>query len=262
MQEHTYLFIDGGHLRRNYTATVQRWYGNEGAIELKLVKDSFGANKCFYYDCVDDICGEQEGQLDFEARVAREEAFFDAIQEIPGTHVRLGSMTGTRKNKRQKQVDILLAVDALNHAVRRNMNRVILLTGDQDFKPVVQSLVDMGLFVSVAGDARHTSKDLARSADYYQRLSLANYHEWTTATLRSNYSTPTKTVQSAAPGGYAAIKKGTVGGIPAELYRGGPPDYIILQRNPQGFVQVAFNNLERLTLFCEIDLGEVAWDSA
>ncbi len=52
------------------------------------------------------------------------------------------------------------------------MNRVTLLTGDLDFKPLVQSLVDMGLHVEVAGDARHTSTDLADAADSYRPLSL------------------------------------------------------------------------------------------
>src|SRR5262245_9289366 len=121
MDEQTYLFVDGGHLRRHYPQTAQRWFGDEARLEVRQVKEKLQATKCFYYDCVDDIQGENESQESFEIRLREQEAQFAKIQEIYATHVQLGSMTGTRKNKRQKQVDILLAVDMLNHAFRRNM---------------------------------------------------------------------------------------------------------------------------------------------
>jgi hypothetical protein len=52
-------------------------------------------------------------------------------------------MTGEKpKNARQKQVDVHLAVDMINHAVRQNLKRASLLTGDLDFKPAIKGVND------------------------------------------------------------------------------------------------------------------------
>ena len=41
-----------------------------------------------------------------------------------------------RKKLRQKKVDVLLAVEALDHAFRGNMSRAYLIAGDLDFAPL------------------------------------------------------------------------------------------------------------------------------
>lgn len=206
MQTWKYLFVDGGHLRQQYAVATQRWFGMDGELDFHRMKEVLGAHKCFYYDCVHDSPREGEPPTDLAARIANQEDRFKKIQEIKNTHVRLGSMTGSRKNRRQKKVDILLAVDALNHAFCGNMNEVILLTGDQDFVPVVDTLVNMGLFVTVAGDSRHTSMELARAADHYDPLSLRNYHDWTVASLKRRFPIPSTTPMHTPPGGVWARK--------------------------------------------------------
>jgi uncharacterized LabA/DUF88 family protein len=262
MAEQTYLFIDGGHLRRYYTDFAKKWFNSQGDIDFLEIKTALNATKCFYYDCVDDIQGESEPEPDFKARVAAQEEFFERIQEVQGTHVRLGSMTGQRKNKRQKQVDILLAVDALNHAVRRNMSSVILITGDQDFKPVVQSLVDMGLFVTVAGDAKHTSKDLARAADHYRRLTLEEYHRWTTAPLKARHPLPGKFSKNAARiQGYDFRERGTFGGRSFELYAGTTGSgYLVVMPLEGNVLHLQLQDLQRLTVYCEMEFGKLVWE--
>src|SRR5881409_2788863 len=117
----TYLFIDGGYLQKHYAESVQRWFGEDAEIDFNQVKGSFHAQKCFYYDCLDDIRGEGEDKASFVKRITRQENSFNKIREVVGTHVRLGSLTGTAKHKRQKKVDILLAVDMMNHASRKNL---------------------------------------------------------------------------------------------------------------------------------------------
>jgi hypothetical protein len=64
--------------------------------------------------------------------------------------VRLGSLSGKGNRKRQKKVDVLLAVEALDHAFRKNMAQVCLITGDLDFSPLVESLVKLGTYVTVS----------------------------------------------------------------------------------------------------------------
>jgi uncharacterized LabA/DUF88 family protein len=262
MSEPTYLFIDGGHLRRNYTDTVRRWFGSDGEIRIDTVKTTFSAHKCFYYDSIDDIPHDGERLADCEARVRKQEEVFNRIQSIYGTHVRLGSMTGTRKNKRQKQVDILLAVDVMNHAARRNMGRAVLLTGDQDFKPLVQSVVDMGLFIHVAGDIRHTSRDLAHAADHYEPLTMTRYHQWSARALQTKFPIPIKCIQLLDARGQKKIKKGTIDGEPAECWCGPDTCQVTIQqpRDDDALLTVQFTEVDRLLLFCEMEFGKVEWE--
>lgn len=149
----------------------------------------------------------------------------------------------------------------LNHAFRRNMSHAILLTGDQDFKPVVQSLVDMGLMVTVAGDHRHMSSDLARAADYYRPITLTEYFDWTVQSLKNKFPIPVKGYTHENPkfaiSDLSLVKKGTIAGIPSELYRKGNEFWVVYEENERLWLEIRFNDVDRLSLFCEIELGEV-----
>jgi uncharacterized LabA/DUF88 family protein len=258
MQEQAYLFIDGGHLRQQFRNSIDRWYGEACDFDVQRVNNFFSASKCFYYDCVDEK-RNGESETDFKNRAAIQEANFDRISEVAATHVRLGSLSGSGKKRRQKKVDVQLAVDAMNHAARRNMSRAIFLTGDQDFLPVVQALVDMGLFVDVAGDKRHTSRDLARAADTYRPLSLFEYCGWTT-NVQKPPPLPQKYYKR-APGfhRWKLLKTGTLDNKNATLYQIGEGDHVIAQQERDGgFTMIRLSgNIDRLILFCEIDLGTV-----
>ncbi len=130
--EPTYLFIDGGHLRQYYAEGVREWFGNEGEINFTFIKSRMAAFKLFYYDCLDDVKRSGESEEDYNERVGKQEEQFDLIRSVVGAHVRRGSLTGkNEKKRRQKEVDILLTVDMMNHAIRQNMKRAVLLAGDR-----------------------------------------------------------------------------------------------------------------------------------
>lgn len=232
-------------------------------MDFNLVKNAFHALKCFYYDCLDDIKRSGETDFDFNARVAQQEAFFNNIRELFGTHVRLGSLTGTAKNKRQKKVDILLAVDMLNHANRRTMGRAVLLAGDRDFEPVVESLVEMGLIITVAGDERHTSKDLAAAADAYRKIAFDDYFAWSSEDLKSKYPRPTKwdgpNMFKVIQGG-RLVQKGTLGEYQVSLYESANK-FSALLTHPESIKSFAYtlDDLDRLRLYLKAMHGEVSW---
>jgi uncharacterized LabA/DUF88 family protein len=259
MSGETYLFIDGAYLRKHYTESTQKWFGEVGEINFKQLKESFHAQKCFYYDCLDDMRGEGESESGFESRLAKQEAFFNKIRGVVGSHVRLGSITGTAKNKRQKKVDILLAVDMMNHASRKNLERAILLSGDRDFEPVVNSLIEMGVFVEVAGDIRHTSKDLAWAADNFRPISFRSYYDWSSTVLRSEYSIPNMEANGSPPTPFEAslIKRGSIGDDPCTLHRYGKGGVIFIPSYKGGHsLTITFDDLERLQLFSELEFGD------
>ena len=171
-------------------------------------------------------------------------------------------MTGTARNKRQKQVDILLAVDVMNHAARRNTSAVHLITGDQDFKPLVQALVDMGLYVTVRGDFRHTSMELAEAADYFEPLRLSTYLSWSRKTTQAILEPPSRDQRSRNYHGYELIASGTVGGEPAELYGGIERDFIFRLVTTDEDLNLHHRDQDLLLKYCQIEFGEVTLRNA
>lgn len=174
----TYLFVDGSNFRQYFDEITQKWFGQEVEFDFKKIKEFFNAEKAFYYDCIDDVKTDNENQNDFDARVNLQEEKLNKIREVEGCHVHLGSLSGKGKKKRQKEVDVLLAVQMMEHAFRGNMSKAVLLSGDKDFRPLVESLVRLGLFVEVVGDQKHISKDLIHSADTHKTLNFRNYYKW------------------------------------------------------------------------------------
>lgn len=181
----TYAFVDAGHLKPNFANVTERWFGVPVDLDVATIRTAFQASKVFYYDSIDDVLRPDESSADLEARVREQEVALREVNAIVNTHVRYGSITGRGKRKRQKEVDILIAVDMMNHAARQNMDKAVLLTGDRDFTPLVETLVQMGLTVEVAGDYRFTSDILREAADHYRPLALHEYSEFVEHSARS-----------------------------------------------------------------------------
>jgi uncharacterized LabA/DUF88 family protein len=173
----TYLFIDGGYLKTVYRDLFAPLFGDNYVVDYKTVKDTFGARRAFLYDCLDDVQRTEESDAEFKARVKQQEDYFDAIDKVEGVHVRYGHLSPGRK-RQQKEVDVLLAVDMLTHAFNKNMDEAVLLSGDRDFRPVVESIVRLGTLVKVAYDPRIGSRPLARAADHEMEIDLNALCGW------------------------------------------------------------------------------------
>lgn len=179
MSEHHYLFLDGGYLRARHGEAIIGVFGQTCSLDLSTIR---GLNpgpqfhRVFYYDCLNDIpkVGETEDQL--QKRVTEQQTYFDKLQSFEGFHVRLGSLSGTSRKFRQKEVDILLAVDALEHAFRKNLSGISLLAGDLDFVPLVDSLVRSGTWVEILYDKRSFAQRLLDAADKAMALEFHNYY--------------------------------------------------------------------------------------
>lgn len=174
----TYLFVDAAHLKANFSDATQRWFGESVELDVSLLRQLFSVTKIFYYDSIDDVAKSTESPEELEVRIRQQEQALREINAIQNTHVRYGSVTGRdRRRRRQKEVDILIAVDMMNHAVRQNMDKAVLLTGDRDFTPLVETVVQLGLSIWVAGDYRFTSDVLKEAADYYLPLTITQYSQ-------------------------------------------------------------------------------------
>lgn len=258
----TYLFIDGGYLRRNYADSVRRWFGSDGEIDFEKIKSTYHAERCFYYDALEDERRQNETTADFDLRVQQEESFFTRIEEVEGTFVRLGSVTGKARNKRQKKVDILVAIEMLDHAVRRNMNRAVLLTGDRDFEPLVQSLVQTGVRVQIVGDKTTTSRYLARAADIYIPLRFEDYHRWTTEKLRTGFPISIRQTNM-PPHESKVIERAQLSGKEFTLQRLDSTGLYYIYGHEfyraTNHLTLESNDLPRLKLYFELQYGKPDW---
>ena len=179
MSDIVYIFIDGGYLKRAYKDTIGTLFGDYFEIDYYQIKNSILARRAFYYDCVDDTRRKGESDADFQARVQKQEEHLDAIDALEGFHVRRGYLAPGRLNQ-QKEVDVLLAVDMMNHAFSRNMTKAVLISGDRDFRPVVQGVaITAGTYVEVMYRKETGSKPLGRAADLVRYLDCIQLIQWT-----------------------------------------------------------------------------------
>jgi len=198
MPEVGYFFIDGAYVRAKFSEAIKRVFNVEAEPDVVSMQmwlrsrryQDFYAQKFFYYDCLQDVRKDNENEEDFKRRVAQQEAAFERIQSLPGFHVRLGSLSGEKKRLRQKKVDVLLAVDMLDHAFRKNMVAAYLLAGDADFVPVVEAVTKLGTWVEVYYHPRGASKELYWAADQGLPLDFNTLWDWSSKELRRNHRLP------------------------------------------------------------------------
>lgn len=109
---------------------------------------------------------------------------------ICGFHVFEGVAFGRKKRIRQKGIDIMIAVDMLRHSFRKNMDKAALLTGDLDFKPLLEALNLEGMYTTVYYSNESISKELLFAADDNFKITIQKLYEWSTDTFRNQYCIP------------------------------------------------------------------------
>jgi uncharacterized LabA/DUF88 family protein len=191
-------YADGQKLRLNYEALTADY------------------SKVFYYDALPErASGETEGE--YMARTSAERSLFDQLSSLDRFHVYEGDVrrSRSRRGPEQKKIDVMIAVDMLTHSFRRNMQQATLLTGDLDFKPLIDALVQEGMFVSLWFPPDETSKELKSAADQSRRFTVYNVHE---AMYEPKQFTIPKGVSENSKGEYAKVLKAwTVEGRTARL---------------------------------------------
>jgi len=184
-----YLFVDGAYLRSVLERKATRFFGGE-AIEVdyhSLFVSGF--NKRFYYDCLPPKKNNETRQ-DYDARIAPAIEHYNALRALDGFHVFLGTTASEGTKARQKGVDIMIAVHMLTHSFRRNMDKATLLTGDLDFKPLIEALVQDGMDVTLWFEPCSTSKELVYAADSQRELSITSLLPHTTPQFRQRHPVP------------------------------------------------------------------------
>jgi uncharacterized LabA/DUF88 family protein len=227
--EHTYVFIDGKYLESVHRETMQAFFGEDGDLDIFPIGRQAQASRVYFYDSIDYAQSANENESDWQARVQRLEDSLDHIRSLPGFFVRTGTVPGRNKGKRreQKEVDVMLAVDMVKHALKGNIKKAVLIAGDLDLRPAVEALVEEGVAVEVWYHASSFAQGLPAAADRGVELRFRNLYEWNAAAFKETHRVPM--VQS--PGGGTAGKLLRAGkfrdwGWAAQLYRWETPQQV------------------------------------
>lgn len=271
MANDTYLFIDGGYLQGVYRSLLNPIFGDGYLVDYKAVMATFAAKRAFLYDCLDDVQKPGESTGDYEARVQQQQDLFDAIDKVEGVHVCYGHLSPGRKGRQQKEVDVMLAVDMLTHSFYKNMVGTVLLSGDRDFKPVVESIVRLGTLVKVAYDPRSGSRELARAADYEMEIDITALCRWIkldkyesrgmhfpSASFSENQNDDPLKGMSPTP---TSMRKGVIGPAKQALSLGVINNtwYASVQLNARDYSVYYFHDRDKLLAFLSTQCGEIVW---
>ena len=160
-----YIFIDGACLR-NTKDRVAKDYFNGQTIYLDYANLFKDFEKVFIYDALPHK-NENETEEAYQARIIPEVKFLNYLRNLKGFHVYEGITRKRKKRKRveQKKVDVMLTVDVLHYAFKKNHQKVTLLTSDLDFLPLIEILVQEGIFIEVWYPPKKTNKELIYAAD-------------------------------------------------------------------------------------------------
>lgn len=261
MADSTYLFIDGAYLRARYTELMDKFLGVkfEGSIpfNFQTLKNRVQSTRAFYYDTVDDL-RRNESDEQFEKRVLEQEQFFESIQTVSGYHVQYGKVIG--KRKRQKQVDISLAVDMLEHAYAGNMSKVILLAGDSDFVPLVHAVVRRGVWVEILHYRPATAVDLLHQADEQTEFVFGDVYRWSKGEFTS--ANPIPKIGHIIDGrpenqGMPKVKAGQLGDQPFGIYMMGRDLHLFYSAS----LQAAHSNVDILARYVAAETDkEIVWE--
>ncbi|PSF34960.1 hypothetical protein C7H19_18320 [Aphanothece hegewaldii CCALA 016] len=196
-----YLFIDGGSLD-SVLATFSKELFGDRELEINYYHLAKGYQKVFYYDCLP-VKKEGENELAYKSRIKPKIELFNHLKSLDRFHVYEGTARFRDKNKgqEQKQVDIMIAVDMLTHSFRRNMQEATLLTGDLDFKPLIDALVQDGMHVELWYPKGKANYELVDAADSRKPLTIGTVQHWFTKSFQSKMNLPdTSQVQNVTLG--------------------------------------------------------------
>jgi uncharacterized LabA/DUF88 family protein len=164
--ERVMVFVDGAYLRKH----CKDFWGSDkikwGKLSWTFIRmfntygeNPFNANliRIYYYDAI-----VPETDADF---IGQKE-YFENISCNYAYTVRLGIVKrSSRREDRQKGVDILMTVDALTKAYEHHYETGMFLLGDGDFKPLVEAVKDAGKKTIGIYYPPTCSRDLVRTFD-------------------------------------------------------------------------------------------------
>ena len=157
------IFIDGSNLYnvllKNCGRSDLKFYD----FAKKLTGSKRKLEKIFYYN----VRQELEGKIKIPEE---QKKFLNSLRKIPRFEVKLGIWKEQNGSIVEKGVDVMLATDLVLHAVKNNFDSAIIVSGDGDFFPAIETVKKEGKKVEVAAFESNISKEASESADKVLKL--------------------------------------------------------------------------------------------
>jgi len=211
-----YAYVDGAFLRDRSTVAIERLFDTKPELDFDRIRRRLAVERLFYYDCVQDQPRAGESQAQFDLRTEAQRKLIADVSSAAFCHVRLGTLKQGRNRITQKEVDVKISVDMLTHAANNNIDKAVLVTGDLDFRPVIESLVQLGVIVELVYDPLVTAQELITAADVRHIIKSEDWWTYSSEAFLKGRHLPLRTGQ-AAPATAKVLRRGHVGSSPARL---------------------------------------------
>ena len=136
----TYIFIDGSNfyhaLKAEFKDTSLDFYklGKNLCVELKnKFGEDYDLGRIFYY------IAALNQKIDPKA-YKDQQRFFISLRNTPFLTLRLGRLEMRRGGQVEKGIDVQIAVDMMDMALSNLYDAAILISGDGDFAPVLETI--------------------------------------------------------------------------------------------------------------------------
>jgi len=129
-------------------------------FSIKNLISAFYSDRAFIYGAIDGKSAEEE--------------LIQSLRSERGFIFKSAKLTINGSRRKQQGVDVLMAIDALKHAHSKNMASCNIFSGDGDFLPLIEALVDNGVMVSTIsfGDPVHSevASSLRDASDMFYQI--------------------------------------------------------------------------------------------
>tara|TARA_B110000438_G_scaffold163155_1_gene156191 strand:+ start:2516 stop:3241 length:726 start_codon:yes stop_codon:yes gene_type:complete len=166
------IFIDGSNL---YHVLIK----NCGRSDLKfldfankLTGPKRSLEKIYYYN----VRQELQGKIKIPEE---QQKFLTSLRKIPKLEVKLGIWKEQNGSIVEKGVDVMLATDLVLHAVKNNFDTAIIVSGDGDFFPAMETAKKEGKRIEVAAFESNISREASESSNNVIKLRKSFFnHLW------------------------------------------------------------------------------------
>lgn len=167
------IFVDGAYLTKILRELGAGGLPDPQKLTQLILPKAHDLLRVRHYDC--HPYTSRHPQPDEVRLMQEQDRLFAAVRALPRHEVRLGSMA-RRGNEgsytyHQKQIDTMISVDIVEAAVSGQVQTIVLVAGDADFKPAIEAAKRHGVLTVLWSGPRHTTHDeLAQLADEHHTL--------------------------------------------------------------------------------------------
>jgi len=157
--ERVTVFIDGSNFYRCLKQECSKTNVDFSKF-AEVVCDGRKLIRIYYYNAV-------VKREDDEQRYRDQQRFFEKLRDVPYLELRLGRLERRGTTAVEKGVDVKIATDMFRGAYKNAYDTAVLVSGDADFVPAVETVKDFGKHVENAFCRTGQSRLLRQTCDRF-----------------------------------------------------------------------------------------------